>query len=67
MAHNLVESVRARGRVVPFGAAAAVGRFQPNGPIGYHAVGWTDAPIRATRIEAMADWCERYASPDGAE
>jgi len=33
----------------------AVGRFQ-SGPIGYRAV-TLDAPLRATRAEAMADAC----------
>lgn len=35
--------------------AVAVGRFHPAGPDGYRAASMPDAPLRATRAEAVAD------------
>ena len=43
-------------RIVPASAAYAVGRFRPEGPHGYTAVGVPARPLRATRDEALADW-----------
>jgi hypothetical protein len=36
-------------------AARAVGRFRPEGPLGYKASTMPDAPLRDTREEAVAD------------
>jgi len=36
-------------------AARAVGRFRPEGPLGYRAKSLPDGPLRATRAEAEAD------------
>lgn len=36
-------------------AARAVGRFNPTGPIGYKASTAPNAPLRATRAEAVTD------------
>lgn len=44
------------GYVIPADAARAVGRFRPGRPLGYRAADMPDAPIRATRAEAVADW-----------
>lgn len=44
------------GRVIPSDASVAVGRFLPEGPIGYVANRVPNAPLRATRAEAVADW-----------
>ena len=43
--------------VIPSDAVRAIGRFRPEGPIGYQAVEpWAvNAPVRATRAEALAD------------
>lgn len=45
------------GWVIPTDAVTAVGRFRPGGPEGYRArPPWADnAPVRATRAEALAD------------
>lgn len=43
------------GHKVCQGWAVAVGRFKPGGPDGYRAVTMPDAPLRATREEAIAD------------
>ena len=40
--------------------AVAVDRWRPEGPAGYRAR-YPDAPLRATRAEAIADMCARYA------
>lgn len=40
--------------------AVAVDRWRPEGPAGYRAR-YPDAPWRATRAEAIADMCARYA------
>jgi len=47
-----------RGRadvVLGSDAARAVGRFRPEGPLGYRAKSVPDAPLRATRAEAETD------------
>jgi hypothetical protein len=49
-------TLRAPARVIPADAARAVGRFQPEGPSGYRASNVEDAPLRATRAEAVADY-----------
>jgi hypothetical protein len=36
-------------------AARAIGRFRPEGPLGYRAKSLPDGPLRATRVEAEAD------------
>jgi hypothetical protein len=49
-------------RVLGSDAAVAVGRFDPDGPLGYRARTAPDAPLRATRAEAVADeaaWLDR--------
>lgn len=43
-------------RVIPADAARAVGRFDPDGPIGFRAADTADAPLRDTRELAVADW-----------
>lgn len=48
-------------RVMRADAARAVGRFDPAGPTGYRAASAPDAPLRASRDEAVADereWLE---------
>lgn len=40
--------------------AVAVDRWRPEGPAGYRAR-YPDAPLRATRAEAIADMCARHA------
>lgn len=42
-------------RILGSDAARAVGRFRPDGPLGYRAKSAPDAPLRATRAEAEAD------------
>lgn len=37
------------------GRSSAVGRFNPDGPTGFRHSYSTDAPIRATRVEAECD------------
>ena len=37
--------------------AVAVDRWRPEGPTGYRATGMPDAPLRATRDQAIADRC----------
>lgn len=41
---------------IPADAAVAVGRFLPNGPVGYRSSHSLDAPLRETRVEAVLDW-----------
>jgi len=48
---------RSCGWVHSLGDVVAVGRFDPNGPIGYKATSQA-APLRASRAEAMRDVCE---------
>ena len=43
------------GRIIAKDFAVAVGRFNANGPEGYKAATMPDAPLRATRAEAMED------------
>lgn len=43
------------GRIIPTGWTKAVGRFNPAGPDGYRAVHVPNAPLRATRAEALED------------
>ena len=43
------------GYIVPPDAVRAVGRFDPDGPLGYRATSNPDAPIRPSRAEAMQD------------
>lgn len=45
----------AEARVLGSDAARAVGRFNPDGPLGYRAATAPDAPLRATRAEAEED------------
>ena len=45
----------ARCCVLGSDAARAVGRFRPEGVLGYRAKSVPDAPLRATRHEAEAD------------
>lgn len=54
------------GRVLGADAARAVGRFRPEGPIGYRAKSVPDAPIRATRIEAETDEATWWDAQDEA-
>jgi hypothetical protein len=43
-------------RIIPADATRAVGRFRPEGPVGYQASNDPAAPIRATRAQAAQDW-----------
>lgn len=49
--------------IIPTDAVTAVGRFNPDGPTGYRARGTyvKEAPVRATRDEAIADIREAKA------
>lgn len=48
--------------VHPSNLARAIGRFNPNGPLGYRAaMGGPAAPLRATRAEAEQDACQQQA------
>lgn len=51
------------GRVIPPDAAVAIGRFRASGPIGYRASGVPEAPMRATRTEAVDDWIRHHEHP----
>ena len=46
------------GWVHSLGDVVAVGRFDPDGPVGYKATLPQGAPLRASRAEAMRDVCE---------
>lgn len=52
------------GRVLPADATQAIGRFRPEGPLGYRAKSVTDAPLRATRDEALADEVAHWEAID---
>lgn len=54
------------GRVLPADAAQAVGRFRPEGPLGYRAKSVPDAEVRATREEALADEIAHWEAIDDA-
>ena len=43
--------------------AYAVGRFRPDGPVGYRT-NYYGAPLRLTRAEAEADACTRRIEAD---
>jgi hypothetical protein len=51
-----MKKVTVDGCVVPSNATRAVGRFDPDGVKGYKATNMENAPLRATREEAVADW-----------
>lgn len=53
-------------RVIGSDAARAVGRFNPKGPDGYRAASMPDAPLRATRAEAVNDETAYLAACDFA-
>lgn len=40
------------------GMARAIGRFRPDGPLGYRAE--SGGPLRSTRAEAIADQCLKH-------
>lgn len=48
--------------LLPFDAAQAVGRFLPNGPLGYRAKNLSYGPLRATRKEAEIDYISAFVS-----
>lgn len=50
-------------RVMGLGSAVAIGRFNPDGVIGYRAKTMPDAPVRATRAEAIEDERAHLESP----
>lgn len=50
-------------RVIPTNAAYAIGRFRPQGPVGYKAPSVPDAPLRSTKAEAEADWFNYWRCP----
>lgn len=52
--------------VIPSDAARAVGRFRPEGPIGYRASNDAAAPLRSTRQAAVEDYIAACVAPDGA-
>lgn len=51
-----MKTVTKDGYVVPSDAARAVGRFDSDGVKGYRAANIENAPLRATRAEAVQDW-----------
>lgn len=50
-----MSAAEAFGRRLGDDAARAVGRFDPDGPVGYRAKSSPDGPLRETRAEALAD------------
>lgn len=55
--------MNAETRILGSDAAVAVGRFRPEGPIGY--VSKTGGPLRPTRAEAEADYARDLAAGKG--
>lgn len=56
--HFITICIKCSPFVVPARAATAVGRFRPEGVLGYRATDVPNAPLRASREEAQVDWIE---------